>query len=410
MATKRSKRASKTSPARSGRRGKARAAAAEAKPKGVVNAWEQDPGDGAQPSGGQVIQRPVPVLREQPFSIRIVNPASAPEAKPHSPGTADFRYWTAAEALRRGADFWGALLPGTSWEVGSILPVDLDFGIDLNAFYDREGLKFFHGSAAGRTVFSGESPDVVCHELGHAILDSLKPQLFDAASIEVAAFHESFGDMSAILSALQLPSLREGVLAETGGVLHRASRLSRLAEQLGWAIRQSVPSAVEADCLRNAVNTFFYRYLGAVDGSGRDARASARRGRRGKHGIGDATKATAFGGRVWPRCPFHRGLCRGRAEAPRGCRRGACRRAGLRVGPGSGRQVLLRRSAATGATQGRESGQASGRSPTLLRAAHPRNPHPRIAARRTADGAAPSSHRLRGLAPLRTHARGLYDA
>ena len=206
-----------------------------------------------------MIQRPVPVLREQPFSIRIVNPASAPEAKPHSPGTADFRYWTAAEALRRGADFWGALLPGTSWEVGSILPVDLDFGIDLNAFYDREGLKFFHGSAAGRTVFSGESPDVVCHELGHAILDSLKPQLFDAASIEVAAFHESFGDMSAILSALQLPSLREGVLAETGGVLHRASRLSRLAEQLGWAIRQSVPSAVEADCLRNAVNTFFYR-------------------------------------------------------------------------------------------------------------------------------------------------------
>jgi hypothetical protein len=259
MARKRSKRAAKMSAAKSKRRGKARAAPTEAKPKGVINAWEQDPGDGAQPTGGQVIQRSVPVLREQPFSIRIVNPASAPQAKPHSPGTGDFRYWTAAEALRRGADFWGALLPGTSWEVGSILPVDLDFGIDLNAFYDRQGLKFFHGLAAGRTVFSGESPDVVCHELGHAVLDSLKPQLFDAASIEVAAFHESFGDMSAIPSALQLPSLREGVLAETGGVLRRASRLSRLAEQLGWAIRQSVPSAVEADCLRNAVNTFFYR-------------------------------------------------------------------------------------------------------------------------------------------------------
>src|SRR5207248_3693758 len=76
---------------------------------------------------------------------------------------------------------------------------------------------------------------------------------------EVGAFHESFGDMSAILSALQLSSVREGVLAETGGVLRRSSRLSRLAEQLGWAIRQSVPSAVEPDCLRNAVNTFFYR-------------------------------------------------------------------------------------------------------------------------------------------------------
>jgi len=260
MAKKRSKRTSKTSARRSKRKGKVGAAVPRrAQPKGVINAWEDDPGAGAQPSGGQVIQRPVPVLRDQPLPIRIVHPASAPEAKPHPPGTAEFRYWTAAEALRRGADFWRALLPGPSWEVGSILPVDLDFGVDLNAFYDREGLKFFHGTAAGRTVFSGESPDVVCHELGHALLDSFKPQLFDAASIEVAAFHESFGDMSAILSALQLPSLREGVLAETGGVLRRSSRLSRLAEQLGWAIRQSVPSAVEPDCLRNAVNTFFYR-------------------------------------------------------------------------------------------------------------------------------------------------------
>src|SRR6266436_2701384 len=260
MAKKRSKRTSKTSARRSKRKGKAGAAVPRrAQPKGVINAWEDDPGAGAQPSGGQVIQRPVPVLRDQPFPTRIVHPSSAPEAKPHPPGTAEFRYWAAAEALRRAADFWGALVPGIPWDVGAVLPVDLDFGVDLNAFYDREGLKFFHGSAAGRTVFSGESPDIVCHELGHALLDSFKPQLFDAASIEVAAFHESFGDMSAILSALQLPSVREGVLAETGGVLGRSSRLSRLAEQLGWAIRQSVLSAVEPDCLRNAVNTFFYR-------------------------------------------------------------------------------------------------------------------------------------------------------
>jgi hypothetical protein len=260
MAKKRSKRAAKKSAARSSGR-KARAVSTERgpQPKGVINGWEDDPGAGTQPSGGQVVQRPVPALRDQPFPTRIVNPSSAPEAKPHPPGTAEFRYWAAAEALRRGSDFWGALVPGTSWEVGAILPVDLDFGVDLNAFYDRQGLKFFHGSAAGRTVFSGESPDIVCHELGHALLDSFKPQLFDAASIEVAAFHESFGDMSAILSALQLSSVREGVLAETGGVLRRSSRLSRLAEQLGWAIRQSVPSAVEPDCLRNAVNTFFYR-------------------------------------------------------------------------------------------------------------------------------------------------------
>ena len=130
MASKRTRRASKASAARGKRAGKARPLPAErrAQPKGAINAWEDDPGAGAQPSGGQVIQRPVPVLRDEPFPTRIVKPSSPPVAKLHSPGTAEFRYWTAAEALRRGADFWGALLPGSSWEVGSILPVDLDLG------------------------------------------------------------------------------------------------------------------------------------------------------------------------------------------------------------------------------------------------------------------------------------------
>jgi hypothetical protein len=84
MAKKRSKRGSKMAAARSKRRGKARAAATErkAQPKGMISAWEDDPAAGNQPSGGQVIQRPVPVLRDQPLPIRIVHPASAPEAKP----------------------------------------------------------------------------------------------------------------------------------------------------------------------------------------------------------------------------------------------------------------------------------------------------------------------------------------
>src|SRR4029077_20814913 len=118
MAKKRSKRASKKSAARSSKR-KARAVSTErgAQPKGAINAWEDDAGAGAQPSGGQVVQRPVPVLRDQPFPTRIVNPSSAPEAKPHPPGTADFRYWGAAEPLRRAADFWGG--PGAGDPVGS---------------------------------------------------------------------------------------------------------------------------------------------------------------------------------------------------------------------------------------------------------------------------------------------------
>ncbi|MDQ6928381.1 MAG: hypothetical protein M3159_06920, partial [Actinomycetota bacterium] len=174
--------------------------------------------------------------------------------------TVEFRYWAAAEAMRRGADLWSSMVPSLSWyrTVGKQLEADLDHGEDLNAYYDRQGLRFFHGRAGTRSVYSGESPDVVCHELGHAVLDAMRPQLFDANFIEVASFHESFGDMSAMLCALQLKSVRDEVLAETSGHLYRNSRLSRLAEQLGWAIRLVAPDAVEPDCLRNAVNSFFY--------------------------------------------------------------------------------------------------------------------------------------------------------
>lgn len=49
------------------------------------------------------------------------------------------------------------------------------------------------------------------------------------------------------------------VLSETGGRLNVNSRLSRLAEQLGWGIRQLSPTAVDRDSLRNAANRFVYR-------------------------------------------------------------------------------------------------------------------------------------------------------
>ena len=186
-----------------------------------VSVWEDDPEPAVQ------VTRPLPDPSKRPLAYRFPGRAPAPGGQP---GTASFRYWTAAEALRRGADFWAPRLPSGNWEVGASLSVLLDEGEDLNAFYDRRALNFFHGTGPSGTVYSGESPDVVCHEMGHAILDSIKPQLWDAGSIEAAAFHESFGDMSAILSALQLQSLRSAILQDTGGHLYQSSRLTRLAE------------------------------------------------------------------------------------------------------------------------------------------------------------------------------------
>jgi hypothetical protein len=201
----------------------------------TVDAWEDDPANAAP------VPMPEPDLANPAYAVKIT--AHRPPPKVYPEPTADFRYWNAAVALRRAADFWSQILPNVQWHPGPSLPVDLEHGVDLNAYYDRKGLKFFHDAALGGVVYSGESPDVVCHELGHAILDSFKPQLWGAASLEAAAFHEAFGDMSAMLAALQLGSIRTAVLAE----------------QLGAAIRAQAPQAVDPDCLRNAANRFTYQ-------------------------------------------------------------------------------------------------------------------------------------------------------
>jgi hypothetical protein len=229
-----------------------------------VACWEDDPGDPKSQPALAPIHVPVPNQAAKPLPFKIGGTVPPPNI--YQPGTREFLFYANACALRRTADFWSSIVPGgTSWEVGSTLPVDLDSGVDLNAFYtrgdgeDSPGLPFFHDTVKGRLYFSGESPDVACHEMGHAVLDAIRPQLFDAQTIEAAAFHESMGDMSAMLSSLQVPSFRQALLTETGGKLNRNSRLSRLAEQLGAAIRVGHPDAVDADCLRNAANSFFYR-------------------------------------------------------------------------------------------------------------------------------------------------------
>ena len=110
--------------------------------------------------------------------------------------TEGFRFWVAAEALARGINFWDALLPaGTTWSTSNPMRVILvDVGPQLNARYVRnDGLHFFQRTVGNFDIRSCESPDVVCHELGHAILNAVRPQLFNTADAEVSAFHAAFG-------------------------------------------------------------------------------------------------------------------------------------------------------------------------------------------------------------------------
>jgi hypothetical protein len=234
-----------------------------------IQTYEDDPFleavAGSDPVPADPIRTDVPSNTQTLLQTQIVG--QQPDAEIYDASTPEFRYWNANSALARAINFWGPVLPsGTRWSTDQQpMQVNLDEGEDFNAFYARDsGLNFFHGQVDNVvppvTAFSGASPHVTCHELGHAILDAVKPELFNAMSLEVPAFHEAFGDISSMLSALQLPSLRDLVLDQTGGQLNSDSRLSQLARQLGWAIRVQVdPTAVDRNCLRNTSNNFFYQ-------------------------------------------------------------------------------------------------------------------------------------------------------
>ncbi|QRM35399.1 hypothetical protein [Microvirga sp. VF16] len=233
-------------------------------PATEINTFADDPFSEtlptANPGQAATVTVPIATIANQRLRIAIRDPRPAPAR--YNPGTPGFRYWSASNALTRGINFWEELLPaGTTWSTINPMPVVLLESFPwLNAQYVRgSGLHFYSDRVRdGFPIYTAESPDVVRHELGHAVLDAIKPQVFNAASLEGAAFHEAFGDISAILCALQQESVRRSVIEETGGRLNTTSRLSRVAEQLGWAFRQRDHDSADRDALRNAANRFFY--------------------------------------------------------------------------------------------------------------------------------------------------------
>jgi hypothetical protein len=196
-----------------------------------------------------------------PWGFRVQGREPPPRA--YEPDTPEFLHWQIASALERGRALWSLLLPKAGrWVRGPVLaaiPVD---GEDLNAFYDRRALHFFRDvdASSGEVVQSGESPDIVTHEQGHAVLDAIRPDLWDAPHFEVAAFHEAFGDVAAILVALEEKDLVTAVFQETRGSLDRSNLVSRLAEEIASAVAARYgPGAALPDALRDAVNDFAYR-------------------------------------------------------------------------------------------------------------------------------------------------------
>ncbi|MGH9140002.1 MAG: hypothetical protein ACRD2I_02540 [Vicinamibacterales bacterium] len=118
---------------------------------------------------------------------------------------------------------------------------------DANAYYDpgKTGLLFGYFAAAdqfvganypGGLVFTCLSPDIVAHETTHAILDSIHHRYLEDTNPDVAAFHEGFADIVALLQRFTFSELVEQQLAASRGRLDGYTVFGELATQFGEAL------------------------------------------------------------------------------------------------------------------------------------------------------------------------------
>lgn len=154
------------------------------------------------------------------------------------------------------------LQPLQRWSALCPLVVLPRAGKMFNAYYDRYTLSFFYDidPVTSQMVYTADSADVVSHELGHAILDAIRPDLWAVQCVEIQSFHEAFGDINAILTALGHDSTVNVMLKQTGGNLHQINLVEEIAEQMGEAIYHAMGgrgTRVQQG-LRSAVNSFKY--------------------------------------------------------------------------------------------------------------------------------------------------------
>ena len=127
--------------------------------------------------------------------------------------------------------------PIQRWASTSLLSVIPAAGVEMNAYYDRKSLRFFYYNFRGKNTYFADSADIVTHELGHAILDAMRPDFWSVQALEIWSFHEAFSDIVAIFNLLNYDLVLNKVLAETGGNLRSSNSASRLAEEVGILIR-----------------------------------------------------------------------------------------------------------------------------------------------------------------------------
>lgn len=132
---------------------------------------------------------------------------------------------------------------------GKIVPPGTHFGV-------------FADPKTNETIYAAHSGEVTGHEggPGHATLHRFRPNYIRSMNSEVRAYHEAFGDVSAMLTQLKAPSVLDRVVEQTGGDLSKHSIVSDLGEQFGKGINHYIEdkggpkNSTGGDFVRTAIN------------------------------------------------------------------------------------------------------------------------------------------------------------
>lgn len=148
------------------------------------------------------------------------------------------------------------------------LGISPETGNWLNAFYARElkGVHFFDY----KTTSTGDSGEVGSHEVGHAILDAIRPGYLEGVGTETGAFHEAFGDILSQVITLQNDDAIAKIVSETGGTGDLSSKqnsLSQVGEDFGNALGRKNNAGI-----RTTLNTFTYQDPATLPERGSDTK------------------------------------------------------------------------------------------------------------------------------------------
>jgi hypothetical protein len=194
--------------------------------------------------------------KNRPAGRATFDPGSMPPAKIYPAGSDGALAWQVREAALAAVEVFESLHgPVLKWARAprsKVLELTRDGGVDINAYYDGDGVRFFHYPVGPAIACSGASADIVSHEVGHALLDTIRPELWDSNYPEVAAFHEAFGDCIAMLTELADRDMRKDVVKVVG----KRNFLETFGEDLSWTVLKVKGASWNPSKPRQARNTY----------------------------------------------------------------------------------------------------------------------------------------------------------